>query len=341
MKPSDVGCDCANCPFATKEKTHQQRFVSADGPSKPLGVVIADIPTRDDVGGGVPLRGPVGQEFDKTLEAAALHRDQLLLVPVTACQQPEPRKDRDIPKAVAACKPWRDHWLKGHENAPKLILGQWAYYGVTGLSKGFGAHRGFVDYETKTVVTWRPELAYFWNPYEWATFDIDVERFARAIRGRLAPVPIAITSDVDMAAIHVRAAKEGWVAYDIETAPAHPEAPWTGKDPTQAKLRTLGFGWEDVGHSFFWQEADISVKVAAIRLLQDPRVTKVGINVIYFDNPVLARNGVVVAPFFDIRDARRALSSTSKLSLAYQSTLYTDVHPWKQEKSDEEEDSQK
>ena len=76
-------------------------------------------------------------------------------------------------------------------------------------------------------------------------------------------------------------------------------------------------------------------------LLADRKIVKVGINIIWFDLPVLERYGLKVAPFDDCRDKRRAISSTSRLSLAYLATQYTDAPPWKAEKDEESEDGTK
>lgn len=345
MNPLELGCDCANCPFASEGKP-QAQLVHTDSPPVPKGIIFSDVPTRQDARGGIPLLGPAGEEFARTLENAKLSRDDLCIVPATACAKPEKLPDNKSYAAVAACKPWRDKSLEGKAfiaaNLWKLVMGQYAYFGATGNRKGFKANRGFVDTDAKLTVTWRPETAYFKNPYEWGTFEVDVQRFARAIRGELVPPPQVRIKGVDVNEIYALARREGWVSYDIETMPSSPDKPWTGKDPTQARLRTLGFGWEDVGYSFFWNDTSYSQRKIACNLLADPTIIKVGINVIYFDNPVLLREaGVVVKPYFDLRDARRALSSTSKLSLAYQTTLYTDATAWKAAKDDEAEEVSK
>lgn len=345
MNPLELGCDCANCPFASEGKP-QAQLVHTDSPPVPKGIIFSDVPTRQDARGGIPLLGPVGEEFARTLENAKLSRDDLCIVPATACAKPEKLPDNKSYAAVAACKPWRDKALEGKAfiaaHLWKLVMGQYAYFGATGNRKGFKANRGFVDTDAKLTITWRPETAYFKNPYEWGTFEVDVKRFARAIRGELVPPPQVRIKGVDVNEIYARARQEGWVSYDIETMPSSSDKPWTGKDPTQARLRTLGFGWEDLGYSFFWNDTSYSQRKIACNLLADPTIIKVGINVVYFDNPVLLREaGVVVKPYFDLRDARRALSSTSKLSLAYQTTLYTDATAWKAAKDDEAEEVSK
>lgn len=342
MTPATLGCNCGECPFAVKGKdgkpTHQADFVLPSGPSKPAGVVWCDVPTYDDARRGVPLapNSLAGREWAKSLAQAGLEREALLHVPATACKKPHSAKESAVAKAVTACAPMRAEAKV--LDVPSLVLGQYAWAALTGKKDGHSDWRGFV--EGNVCVTYRPELAYFWQPQEWDAFDIDVRRFGRLIRGELEPAPkIVITPHIPY--IAGRARREGWVAFDIETMPLSPEEPWTGKDPTRARLRSLSFGWEDEGFAFFWDTLPAKDKAAVKALLTDPHITKVGMNIIWFDNRVLARYGIDVFPIEDCRDKRRAISSTSRLSLAYQATLYTDAVPWKAEKDDASEDSTK
>lgn len=342
MTPADYGCKCEDCPFAKNGVAKD--FVLPEGPRSPAGVVFADIPTFDDARKGSPMaaNSQVGREWDKTLMQAGLSREQLLIVPVTACKRPHASKEAAVSKAIKACAPMRAEAVALTPAVPHIVLGKYAWEGLTGSNKGSDAQRGFV--KDNRTVTFRPEMAYFWAPHEWASFDIDLRRFGRMIRGELEPTPnIVIHGGQTEPIVEIarRAVREGWVAFDIETMPANYEEPWTGKDPTRAQLRTLSFGWPDEGHSFFWKDIPQSAQRHVAFLLSDPRVVKVGINIIWFDLRVLARYGLPVTPFEDCRDKRRAISSTSRLSLAYLATQYTDAPPWKAEKDEESEDDSK
>ena len=341
MTPADYGCNCKECPFAKSGVAKD--FVLPEGPRSPSGVVFADIPTFDDARRGSPMaaNSQVGREWDKTLMQAGLTREQLLVVPVTACKRPHASKEAAVSKAIKACAPMRAEAVALVPAVPSIVLGKYAWEGLTGSNKGSDAQRGFV--KDNRTVTFRPEMAYFWAPHEWASFDIDVRRFGRMIRGELEPAPkiTLVSAPGQVAGIVNRARKEGWISFDIETMPANYEEPWTGKDPTRAQLRTLSFGWPDEGHSFFWAEIPQSAQRHVAALLVDPRVVKVGINIVWFDLRVLARYKLPVTPFEDCRDKRRAISSTSRLSLAYLATQYTDAPPWKAEKDEESEDGAK
>lgn len=187
------------------------------------------------------------------------------------------------------------------------------------------------------IVAQSPTYAFYRNPFEHATFNVDLGRFARLIRGQLEAEP-TVNTNPSGRDIYELARQSGVVAVDIETAPQHREKPWTGKDPTRARLRTIGFGTPTHGLSFVWKGDGNEVEQAAKEVLADPSIIKVFHNGFWFDVRVLSRYGAKVADgsMEDTRDLRRALSSTSPLSLAYVGSLYTDFEPWKE---DDEEDS--
>lgn len=187
------------------------------------------------------------------------------------------------------------------------------------------------------ITTWGAAFAIWKNPYAMGDFRADVQRFGRLIRKETRPGPTRLVTNPTVGDVLacVRDGK-GMVAVDIETGPAHREAPWTGKDPTQAKLRTIGLGNEEWGLSHVWGD-DATVEQAIKGVLADPSVLKIGHNFLWFDQRVLERYGCATHNLADTRDQRRALSSTSRLALAYVTSLYDDAPPWKQ--GEEEDDS--
>jgi DNA polymerase I-like protein with 3'-5' exonuclease and polymerase domains len=186
------------------------------------------------------------------------------------------------------------------------------------------------------LVTFHPQYAYWHNPYEAGTFGVDVQHFARMVRGERVRSMKLIT-DPTVADVK-RIAAEGWVTCDIETAPQSPEKGFTGKDPTRARLKVLGFGNEEEGIAILWGQANHkTLKEAARALLANPNIPKVFHNGPWFDLRVLARHGLPVTSWEDTRDMRRAQSSTSRLSLAYLASIYDYTNNWKQ--SEEEADA--
>lgn len=180
-----------------------------------------------------------------------------------------------------------------------------------------------------------PTYVFFRVPYQWGAFNIYLDRFARMIRGEVTGPVEEHNIITDPSVEHVKElAKLPWVTVDIETAPESPDKPWTGKDPTRARLRTVGMGCETWGFSHLWV-GNGPVKYEIRRILADPNILKVFHNGTWFDLRVLKRYGMETVNFADTRDMRRAVSATSKVSLAYCTSIYCDAPNWK---ADEEEE---
>lgn len=176
------------------------------------------------------------------------------------------------------------------------------------------------------IATWSPAFALFKQPWETGHFNIDVDRFARMIRGQLRAGPSRLEirpRAEDVAAV----VQNGRVAVDIECGPEHPDRPWTAKYPARARLRTIGLGNSEWALSYRWHE-DAGVATAIGNLLDDNRVLKVYQNGPYYDIPVLDRYSLRTRNMRDTRDMRKALSATSRLGLKYLATIYDDAPPW-------------
>lgn len=183
-----------------------------------------------------------------------------------------------------------------------------------------------------------PGTAFFGLPREWGTFVEDVKRWGRMMRGELGPDlhnAVANGTLADFEKLRERGLRGEALAVDIETAAESKEEPWTGKDPTRARLKTIAIGVEDGGVSVLWAYAPDEVRELIRSIMRDPRITKVFHNGYWFDLRVMARNGIRVENIEDSRDLRRALSSTSRLSLGYLGSLYCDISNWKQSESED------
>ena len=69
--------------------------------------------------------------------------------------------------------------------------------------------------------------------------------------------------------------------------------------------------------------------IEGMHMLLDAELVKVYHNGPWFDLRVLDRYGLNTANWEDTRDLRRAISSTSRLSLGYLGSLYCDIPAWK------------
>ena len=200
------------------------------------------------------------------------------------------------------------------------------------------------------ILSLHPTMALYATPYEAGTFVEDVRRWVRAQRGALGPGLDDVKADAtghEFIQLALDAKLRGIpLAVDIETAPAEGAGPWTGKDPTQARLKTIAFGNIERGLSCRWDGCGDYTRQVVRELLVDTSLVKIFHNGPWFDIRVLARYGMPVNNWHDSRDLRRALSSTSKLSLGYLGSLYCDIPNWKQDEAeaaegDEDEGAEK
>lgn len=197
------------------------------------------------------------------------------------------------------------------------------------------------------IITLHPTFAFFHQPYEAGTFVNDVGRFARMINGTLAKLP-TINPRPTLQTLKWLVGLGKPLSVDIETAPTGKRdpvtddflEPWTGKDPTRCRLRTIGFGNTDYGLSFTWKEIESRPKLHEYikRYLASRSHTKVLQNGQWFDLRVLKRYDFIVNNWRDTRDFRRALSNTSRLGLRYLGSIATDVHNWKDDGKKESKD---
>jgi len=185
------------------------------------------------------------------------------------------------------------------------------------------------------IATWPPAYAHYRNPWELGVFELDVARFARAVRGQLRAGPSRLEINPRSEDVAAVVSKAGYVTVDIECGPEHADSPWTAKFPARARLRTIGLGNADWALSYRWDGGCPAVREAIGRLLEDRRVLKVYQNGPWYDIPVLRRYSLNTVSYDDTRDMRKALSATSRLGLKYLATLYDDCPPWAEEEGEE------
>lgn len=363
-----LGADCESCPFA-KEGRPPHHPVAGVVPPVAVGLLVGEGPGAEEVEEGKPFMGVTGRQLDQELLDAGLARSKLAVVNAMGCRPPPVKTEGMMTKAVMCCRPaFMQQIASLPDTIPTLAMGKYAGAALIGTTKGVLGARGFIregfrlprpdpeagsgagaDEEGEQlaekpsgelpgglIATWHPTFAFFRNPYEWGTFSADLRRFSRLIRNKLEPMPHRLILKPTKADI-ARIAKEPYVAVDIETAPDYPERPWTGKDPTRAQLKTISLGCETWALAFHW-DSRRDLHLPTKLLLASPTILKVTQNGPYFDKRVMKRYGLEINPIMDTRDMRRCLVSTSKLSLAYLASIYTDYPPWKQNEETEEVD---
>jgi uracil-DNA glycosylase family 4 len=320
-----------------------------EGPSNPVGILVGEGPGREEREQGRPFVGSTGKQLDQELADAGLQRGRLFLVNATCCQPPPGRTAAQLEKAVKCCRPALAAQIKAQpQSLPIFAMGSAALKGIS-LKEDTSLDdvRGFINHAFPTawvtthpvIVSWHPTYAFFYNPYEWGAFSVDLHRFGRLIRGELRDPPKIVTQEKDGDAGVLKALRYlaglPFVAIDIETKPAPDEEPGLGKPgysakfPTRAVFNLLGIGGEELAVSFKWALASKPVKDLALSIIEQPKRKRVYQNGYWYDRTVLVRHKVKAEVDDDTRDARRALSSTSPLDLGYMGSIYDDVHQWK------------
>lgn len=340
MNPIEQGCKCSECPYAKDGKPIG--YVTVSAPKNPVALLVADMPNSRDAEEGTFLSGPTAERFNEALAHAGLSLDECVTVYAVQCKPKEPRRNEETKAARLACAPGLAAVVTQYGHLPTLVMGSTAMaaMGKKGALTGKKAVRGFLD--GNRIYTFAPAYAAWADPYSWGAFIEDVKRLGRMVRGELEPYPTTIwnADHHDLARlVKLAAVTDKRLTVDIETKPCRRDEPWTGKDPTRAKLYQIGFGTETRGISIFWDEADGDTKEMVRQVLADRAILKGLHNGPWFDLRVLARYDLPVIGWEDTRDLRRATSSTSKLSLSFLGSIATDIHAWKGADDKFDEDS--
>lgn len=341
--PGEKSPNCKACPFAVDGIPVSPPVRPLIPLRKPRGVLIGEGPGADEHAMGEPFVGMTGEELDLRLAENNLARSKLLIANAMGCMPPPTlRTEANMRDAAKACRPWMLSAIRPFVklSTPTLAMGKWAGFLLTGKARAIKPRRGFLRYENRRyaplILTWHPTYALFRNPWVEGDFLADLDRFARATRGQLRPLPEFV---IKPTYAQIKALlNEPFVTVDIETGARKRSKPWTGKDPTQATLKVIGLGTPDVGYAMWWDETSPRIQRLVQRIFWEKKILKVLQNGYWFDlRVILNRLGWKLRNVKDTRDIRRALSVTSLLSLGYMSSVYLDVPDWKAKAEDGKE----
>lgn len=323
-------CDCRSCPFAKGGEPVSPVLGSNVAPGTTNAVLVGEYPGDDDTREGVPFRGSTGKELDWKLANAGIPRHKCTIINAIACKPVGPKSDNALGRAAKACHPLFKEQISAHIGKPTLAMGKWAAWAVTGKASGVEHSRGFV--RDRLIVTYAAQYAFYKNQWVKGDFEIDLHRFKRMVEGKLQAAPRVVCSPTvaDMEQLWQSIlANNNTVAVDIETGPETGDYEGsTGKDPTRASLKTIAFGTCDYAVAMQWPSHN-GVWAIAQEILSNLLITKVFHNGNYFDLRIMRRYGIIVVSTKDTREIRRALVSTSGLSLRYLAQTYCDYPDWK------------
>ncbi len=335
----EVAPKCGECPFAVNGIPCHKPVRPQISVKHPQGILVGEGPGRDEVVDGRPFTGRTGEELDLLLAENRVPRSKLLIINAIGCMPgPSLKTEGNMRAAANACRPWMKSIIRKEvrKPLPTLAMGKWAGFLVTGKPRAVGDRRGFIRTEepgqlrrtTPLILTWHPTFALFFNPWEAGNFEADLNRWARAMRGQLQAPPKALVIVPTLGQIK-SLWKEPFITCDIETGAFSPKVPWTGKDPTQARIKVIGLGTKSHGYAMWWAGTDWKIKEEVKKLLASKKLLKVFQNGHWFDIRILRRFGFSINNVADIRDLRRAQVTTSRLSLGYMASIFLDVPDWK------------
>lgn len=138
------------------------------------------------------------------------------------------------------------------------------------------------------------------------------------------------------------------LSIDVESSPPDNGPKEQAKLPMLAQLRAVGVGIDDgsgLGLSWFWPMPRDTWECFKA-MCADSKLTKLFMNGDAYDIPILERHGAkfprneqgLLINVHDIADSRRALSSTSFVSLEFQAGIYLCAPPWKAEARENDKD---
>ena len=308
------GARCRGCPFARKGKPSNP--VLAQFPSRGSYVLVGESPGLEEVREGVPFKGATGRQLDEELRMVGLNRRDAFVINAIACK-PLVKTDGNMRKAVKACrKVFRRQLQQFMRQAPKakhaFVMGKWAALAFTGKASVGG--RGFIQTwnrfkrEWLGVQSWHPTYAFYYNPYEWGTFSIDLDRFSRLMMNQIRSYrELCINTDFPalLAFLNDATREKLPISVDIETGPARGDPPdpkkpghtlrRTALNPLTATLKTISLGTVDRGHALYWPKAGVKTRMLIKKVLEDPKIVKVVHNGHWFDLRVLERYGMRMA----------------------------------------------
>lgn len=334
--PRKLGAQCDKCPRNGRVP------VFGEGPRNPKAVILGQDPGREETKQGRPFVGPTGERLNQVWKAACdknaiqISREETYITNACLCLPIDKNDNKEARSACDACRPRLLAELERLDAVPGVLaLGRWAWYALTGEATGITKKLGFHSAWGKTWVvptihpaaTFRREMDL--NPLQ-AHVDGFVRRLARGLPGEPVLKKNPKAHELDKLVEDCKRLGKP-LAVDIENVGHHGTAEYA-LIPKYAKLTIVGVGADigtGVGFSWAWPPS-YPVLQALKRAFADPDLSKVACNGIGHDFPILRNHGFEInGELIDIRDARRALVSTSKVSLNYQAGIYLTVEPWK------------
>jgi uracil-DNA glycosylase family 4 len=312
---------CVGCPLYE----YGEGFVWGEGPQRAQMMAIGEAPGEEEARGSRPFIGGSGRVFNAQLKQAEINRSEIYVTNCVKCRPPHNRQPDD--DEIRHCAQYLVQEIKEVNPNLLLALGSTPLYVTTGDTR-IGVYRG-VPLEgpggRKVLATFHPAFIMRQQHYWVAGIHDLLKAKKQATFPEIIRIPVEYTSPADPAstgdALYAEAVAAGYIIYDLET---------TGLSRFRDTVKCIGLGTRPGRAAcYYWTHATQNL---VRRILEDPRIAKVGQNSEHFDQPFLEEKGFnFIGPHFDTLHMFHLLNSELPKSLATIATFYTDMPYWKDE----------
>jgi len=347
------GAQCAMCPFASNGKPRNP--VVAEGPERPIWIVVGEGPGHNEAIQGRPFVGQTGRMVNDALVRIKTRRESVWITNATLCQPPSGATDTQKKDARRCCAPRLQKELSEFPGRPIAALGAIAAQGFCGekfsITQMAGALHS-VDFDgtgpRDVIPTTHPaailrggtgggggahtsdlgfwSLMYDLQKVNLLARNVDI-RFTDDIEYETAD-PVRAEKLVEEMVRDIRRKRE--FACDTETYVDDPKQ-HSALQAAHAKLNAIGLATVDRAISVAWQILTSRAKRLIGAVLSDSGITKWFHNGIY-DVPVLNRHGFVVeGPREDTLLMHHSAFPGLPHDLQRVTTQFHAITPWKAE----------
>lgn len=313
-----------------------------EGPRNAKIMLVGEAPARNEVAQGRPFVGDAGKELDKLLQSAGINRSELFITN-TVQEQVTGDKDKFFfqggQPTLAFFAGLRQLYEDIYDIRPNVIIamGNYAMYALTGIPTGIMNRRGSILWSevanVKVVPTIHPSallrgrpddtkdnqggLYKFRNPVIWDLGRAKDQAAFPEYRPRKRELVINPSGpSADRAVERLLAAKR--IVYDIES--------WGGTN-----LACIGFSDGDPEWAVTWSFDRRRDRHDLFKLILESDIPKFGQNLMY-DTTMLDQNSIFAKNVvYDTMIAQHALLPDLPKTLAFMTSIYTDIPYYKDE----------
>jgi uracil-DNA glycosylase family 4 len=326
--------DCELCPL--HEYTDRVCVMGAGNPKSRI-MLVGEAPGAEEERTGKPFMGAAGQLLNRALGRAGLSREELYITNAAKCRPPENRTPERWEAKICA-EEYLQREIEEIRPTHMLLLGNAALTAVARKS-GITKHRG-VRLEAKHLPRGTTVMAAFHpayalrNPGVYPTFQEDIRRFSRAIKGEFQVVPVKkkyvhTVEGLRWLIKRLEALPSGSVlSYDVENR----YRPW---DPDWS-IQCLGVSWDGKTSyvvPLYHPESPFRKKWKQVLLHLRPALTRKDLKTVAqngkHDNVQLAGAGVFIEHTFDIMLASHLVDENRPKNLGFLSQTYLGADVYK------------